>query len=374
MSLYHHEELEPDTVDGRTFIPVHVQAFDRTWLDTRREGSIDGVARFGRLLNVNADSDSLCVSASKGDLIRIWAGMPSCEGIWVDYPVDSQTVRWADHFGRSEGKFVIQLFDSTELVDERVVFVKPGTPRLISRTKPSPKSTVLPEGMVEIPGGIWTSRIATRGGFIPYPDRTKGKIMAMMRFFMDRTPVTNDEFKLFIDRTGYQPPDTANFLKLWKGGVPPKDRLNHPVVYVSLEDARAYAAWAGKRLPAEAEWQYAAQGKDGRLWPWGNDFDPSRCNNGSGRTTPVNRFPAGKSPFEVLDMVGNVWQLTDDVWDNGSHSYITIRGGSFFNPTSSGWYVKGGPQALDQTQMLLRVSPGFERNATVGFRCIKDAQ
>ena len=75
-----------------------------------------------------------------------------------------------------------------------------------------------------------------------------------------------------------------------------------------------------------------------------------------------------------MDLVGNVWQLTNDLYDNGSYYFIIIRGGSYYHPTSSWWYVKGGPQPLNRTQMLLRVSPGFERNATVGFRCVKDAE
>jgi formylglycine-generating enzyme required for sulfatase activity len=143
---------------------------------------------------------------------------------------------------------------------------------------------------------------------------------------------------------------------------------------MSLEDARAYAEWKGKRLPSEVEWQYAAQGTDGRKWPWGDEFHGTKCNNGFDRPTPVNAFSKGKSPFKVEDMVGNVWQLTNDVYDNGSYYFGIIRGGSYYKPTSSWWYVQGGPQPLDRTQMLLMVSPGFDRNATVGFRCVKDAE
>jgi formylglycine-generating enzyme required for sulfatase activity len=88
----------------------------------------------------------------------------------------------------------------------------------------------------------------------------------------------------------------------------------------------------------------------------------------------VDAFPKGISPFNIADMVGNVWQMTNDVYDNGSYFFNIIRGGSYYKPTSSWWYVKGGPQPLNKTQMLLLVSPGFNRNATVGFRCVMDAE
>ena len=96
-------------------------------------------------------------------------------------------------------------------------------------------------------------------------------------------------------------------------------------------------------------------------------MDSTKCNIGKDRLTTVVEYPEGASPFGVFDLVGNVWQLTNDIYDNGSYYYIIMRGGSYYNPTSSWWYVKGGPQPLNKTQMLLRVSPGFERNATVGI-------
>ena len=81
--------------------------------------------------------------------------------------------------------------------------------------------------------------------------------------------------KTFLDATHYRPADALNFLKDWKNGQYPQGWGNKPVTWVSQEDARAYAAWAGKRLPREWEWQLAAQGQDGRLYPWGNAGMPS---------------------------------------------------------------------------------------------------
>ena len=88
---------------------------------------------------------------------------------------------------------------------------------------------------------------------------------------------------------------------------------------------------------------------------------------------PVDAFPEGKSPFGMMDLTGNVWQLTGDVYNNGTYYFVIMKGGSFYKPTSSWWYVKGGPQPNNWHQQLLLVSPSFDRNATVGFRCVKDA-
>ncbi|HSQ76817.1 MAG TPA: SUMF1/EgtB/PvdO family nonheme iron enzyme, partial [Bacteroidota bacterium] len=103
------------------------------------------------------------------------------------------------------------------------------------------------------------------------------------------------------------------------------------------------------------------------------DFDSTRCNYGNATTTPVNAYPAGASPFGVMDLVGNVWQLTGDVYNNNTFNFVMMRGGCYYNPTSSWWYSRGGPQPVDNPQILLLVSPGFDRCATVGFRCVKDA-
>ena len=135
---------------------------------------------------------------------------------------------------------------------------------------------------------------------------------------------------------------------------------------------QAYSRWAQKRLPTQAEWQLAAQGMDKRKWPWGDEFHGTYCNNSFGRPTPVDAFPKGQSPCGAIDMVGNLWQMTNDMYFNGTDYFTVIRGGSYFKPESSWWYIEGGPQSLDKTQILLMVSQGFDRSATLGFRCVKD--
>jgi len=88
----------------------------------------------------------------------------------------------------------------------------------------------------------------------------------------------------------------------------------------------------------------------------------------------VDRFPSGASSYNVEDLVGNVWQLTNDVYDDGTYYFEMIRGGSYYHPTASWWYIYGGPESLNMHQILLKVTPGFDRSATVGFRCVKDAE
>jgi iron(II)-dependent oxidoreductase len=361
VDIWHHEEIAAVPIRGKFYIPASAEGFSRSWLGTRREGNVDCIAQFPRLLDVDLDGDSLFMNARSGESLVVWAGMPSYSCKSVRFAAGKIALSLLASLGFHEEKFVVQLFDPTGLLDERVVNVPLATPRLITRHESTPLTATTPAGMVLIPGGSHTYA----------PTRS---FLQLSAFYIDRYPVTNEQFREFLQGSGYRPADTSNFLKHWVNGNPPTGKDKHPVVYVDRTDARAYARWAGKRLPVEAEWQYAAQGTDERKYPWGDTFDSTRCNNGSGVTTPVDAFPQGQSPFGVMDLVGNVWQMMDDQYDNGTFYFGMLRGGSYYKPTSSWWYVQGGPQPVDNPQILLLVSPGFDRCATVGFRCVKDAR
>jgi formylglycine-generating enzyme required for sulfatase activity len=260
--------------------------------------------------------------------------------------------------------------------------------QLVAIAATQPYATA-PAGMVRIPGGEFLFKmegIEIEGGNdigvdVQYPwenmpRRFHEHKLQIKPFYIDKYPVTNQEVKQFLDATNYHPKDDLNFLHDWNKGTYPEGWANKPVTWVSLEDARAYAAWAGKRLPHEWEWQFAAQGADARLYPWGNDWrDAAVPAPQKGRTLAgpddVDAHPQGASPFGVVDLVGNVWQWTDEYLDDHTRAGI-LRGGSYYRPQGSMWYF---PQAYrnDQHGKLLLLAPGYDRAATLGFRCVADA-
>ncbi len=247
-----------------------------------------------------------------------------------------------------------------------------------------------PKGMIKIPAGKFNFKVhgveiegnRLKGVDVQYPwedspRQYHQKTMFVKSFWIDKYPVTNAQFKKFMDATDYKPVDDLNFLRDWKNGSYPEGWGNRPVTWVSLEDARAYASWAGKRLPNEWEWQYAAQGTDGRLYPWGNKWnDDAVPIPDKGRTLrgpdPVDAHPEGASPFGVMDLVGNVWQWTNEYIDKHTRAAI-LRGGSYYQPQGSIWYF---PQAykLNEHGKYLLMAPSMDRSGTIGFRCVQDAE
>jgi len=263
-------------------------------------------------------------------------------------------------------------------------------PQHLAAIPPTKPAATAPEGMIKIPEGDFLFRVSgveIEGGNdvgvdvqFPWensPRRQHFQQMHLKPFYIDRYPVTNAQFKKFLDATHYHPAEAHNFLRDWKTGSYPEGWDAKPVTWVSLEDARAYAAWAGKRLPHEWEWQYAAQGADQRLYPWGNQWDSSAVPAAEqSRTqrppTAVDAYPRGASTFGLMDLVGNVWQWTDEYQDKHTRAAI-VRGGSYYQPQGSRWYF---PQAyrLDEHGKYLLMAPSIDRSASIGFRCVVDAQ
>jgi iron(II)-dependent oxidoreductase len=257
----------------------------------------------------------------------------------------------------------------------------------IPATKPAAEA---PAGMVRIPGGAFVFKVmgteiegdAKSGVDVQFPwenspRRFHEKQLQVAPFFFDKFPVTNAQFKEFLDATHYAPRDPINFLRDWKDGRFPQGWENRPVTWVSLEDARAYATWAGKRLPHEWEWQLAAQGTDGRIYPWGSEWQPANVPTPvKGHTMtgpdPVDAHPAGASPYGVMDMVGNVWQWTDEFTDEHTRGAI-VRGGEYYQPQGSLWYFPDSFHNDEHSKVLL-MAPSYDRSGGIGFRCVRDAQ
>ena len=243
-------------------------------------------------------------------------------------------------------------------------------------------------GMALIPAGDFLFRVNgieiegmnDEGVDFQYPWETSARRYHSQRlriaaFYIDRNLVTNAQFKEFLDATKYRPADAHNFLKDWKDGTFPEGWGNKPVTWVSLEDARAYAAWAGKRLPHEWEWQYAAQGLDERVYPWGNEWiKDAAAEPDKGRdmlaASDVGAYPKGASALGVNDLVGNVWQWTDEFVDEHTAAAV-LRGGSHYQPQGSKWYF---PQAykLSEHGKYLLMAPSMDRSGAIGFRCVMD--
>jgi len=374
ISLWHHTALKPVSRNGRYFVNVRTGPYDESKAGSRLEGSLDCIARLPRILSADIKYDTLCIKSKNEGRLKIWNTRPSYMAKPLEMNIsDSLKLKITEIFPDYEGKIIIQLFDNSRLADEVVIEFKGARPWLISKKeRTDAHQGNYPEDMVMVPAASISYELSSNENFIPYPETDGSRVHDIDSFLIDKFPVTNEQYFRFINETAYLPADTVNYLRHWDDGIYKQGKEDYPVVYISLEDARAYAGWAGKRLPTEAEWQLAAQGTDGRKWPWGNEFHGTKCNNSFERSTPVDAFRKGASPYGVMDMVGNIWQLTADIYDNGTHYFQIMRGGSFYNPDTSWWYVQGGPQPLDETQMLLLVSPGFDRNATVGFRCVRD--
>ncbi len=232
--------------------------------------------------------------------------------------------------------------------------------------------------MVYVPGGqlvmgtteAEAKRLAAEHGVHPtlFLTEVPQRKVTVKPFLIDRFPVTNAQYKAFVDATRHRPPSH------WGGRNVPNGLLDHPVTCVGWKDADAYARWAGLRLPTEPEWERAARGIDGRTYPWGNQWrdDATRLDDPVwpqtlARTTPVGAFPAGAGPEGVMDLCGNVaeWTATPSCKPDPKRGWE--------------WYViKGAGGAHGQRYNFRCASRNFSAHTSrwhvwLGFRCAKDA-
>lgn len=223
-----------------------------------------------------------------------------------------------------------------------------------------------PPGMVYVPAGPFIM------GSDEDTDMEKPRREVFVdAFFIDRHEVTNAQYLKFVRATRHTPPTPTEeppILEhnLWVGSSVPKEFLDLPVVNVTWEDAAAYAAWVGKRLPTEAEWEKAARGTDGRRYPWGDDFVKGYCNVEGKGAAPVGSFPHDRSPFGCFDMAGNVAEWTADWFKPypGSHAK-TLYGEDCKVVRGGAWdYLVNSPKCAKR----LPANPKVKSNY-FGFRC-----
>ncbi|MFQ5694048.1 MAG: formylglycine-generating enzyme family protein [Nitrospinota bacterium] len=199
------------------------------------------------------------------------------------------------------------------------------------------------------------------------PEEAPPRVVFLDAFWIDRREVSVRAWERFRRETGHRPSKYASDLAL--------HRPELPVVGVSWFDAKAYCAWAGKRLPTEAEWEKAARGPYGRRYPWGNRFDPRRAASGRPLPEPLGSRPGGASPYGVLDMAGSVWEWTADFWEEFYYREAPNR-----NPRGapSGFLhtIKGGAYRNEPDMLRGAVRfrlDGIIRWRVVGYRCARDA-
>lgn len=178
------------------------------------------------------------------------------------------------------------------------------------------------------------------------------RLIHLGAYYIDRYPVTNYQYHRFMEATGHRKPILIDN-NTWGNPM-------QPVVFVGWDDARAYAAWAGKSLPSESQWEKAGRGPDGRWWSWGHEFLPGHCNSreyGLEHTSEIGLFDQGMSPYGCYDMCGNVWEMCEGLWLD---EYPPMRGGCFLGSET---FVR----------VTCRWTPEDPVNGAhwLGFRCVK---
>lgn len=211
--------------------------------------------------------------------------------------------------------------------------------------------------------------LLVRGGSFIFGDNSPDspnprQTLSLGSFYVDKTEVSNAEYKKFCDATGHAPPGSANYLT----------KPEEPVADVTLEDAMAYAAWAGKRLPTEQQWEKAARGSDGRPFPWGQDPWTVGVPD---TLQPVDSFPDRASPEGALNMAGNVFEWTVSAFPAGEREYADMQKALGSDAFSKSWCIIKGGSFSPRGEIFFRsfMRRGFpvdQHSAVIGFRCVRD--
>ena len=224
---------------------------------------------------------------------------------------------------------------------------------------------------------------------VPQGDRDGGRDeyprhdVFVSSFYIDKFEMTNGRYLEFVKATGHRVPQNPKnpTRNLWQGDTIGESLVDRPVINVDWADAEAYCKWAGKRLPTEAEWEKAAKGTADRRFPWGNVEPTNKHLNfnqqwvGEKTLMPVGSYEAGKSPFGVYDMAGNVWEWVNDWYDAKYYEKSPAKNPK--GPESGTKRVLRGSGWQNETptvRIFTRVdSDPTIRNESTGFRCATDA-
>jgi formylglycine-generating enzyme required for sulfatase activity len=236
-----------------------------------------------------------------------------------------------------------------------------------AETPEAPQALSVTDIMIEIPAGPFTM-----GSDEGDPEDAPAHDVDLPALEIDKFEVTNADFAVFANKTGYVTFAEKQGLGTWRDewGT---GKDNHPVAMVTWDDAQAYCEWLGKRLPTEAEWEKAARGDDGRSFPWGNEWDPNKANvkeRGLRGTAAVGSFGDGASPYGVEDMVGNVWEWTADWYQPyaGNTTEDPYYGERFRVTRGGGWFDE---EAQATTFNRNAADPNKTANDDLGFRCVR---
>ncbi|NJN97875.1 MAG: SUMF1/EgtB/PvdO family nonheme iron enzyme [Anaerolineales bacterium] len=243
---------------------------------------------------------------------------------------------------------------------------EPPTPT----TAPSPTPVLAPDGMVLIPAGSFLM-----GSSTGQPNEAPEHAVSLDAFYLDIFEVSNAQYRACVADGGCTPGSKVDSFT-YKGYRDDPTYNDYPMVGVTWDQAAAYCRWAGKRLPTEAEWEYAASGPENLIWPWGNTFNAQLSAASAGDTQPVASYADGVSPFGVYNMAGNVGEWVEDVYNEtfyanspasnpvstGDGTGRIFRGGSFANPDGA-FFTTSRRYGNDRTF----------NDVDVGFRCAQDA-
>lgn len=283
----------------------------------------------------------------------------------IDYTTDTECLRchnadYSQRFLEIDERYKVPLEDRVYKV--ALAKAAPSSPPVSTERK-------APEDMVLVPAGEFTM-----GTDDWWPKSGPAHKKYLPDYYIDLYEVTNAKYKRFVQATGHRLPD--DWVK--SNNDIPEGMEDYPVVFVSWQDASDYCEWAGKRLPTEYEWEKAARGTDGRVFPWGDEFDKSKGNtpqHGLGKAMKVGSFENGRSPYGLYDMAGNVFEWTASWYKaypgnthkdlNEGEMYRVVKGGSWYDCT----YYRCGISAPTYNRIFFHP---MTKNFSFGFRCAQD--